>query len=155
MVNFEDTARVPLIVSAPFKPQSVGVAEQLVMLVDMYPTVVALTGAGPPLSALEGTDHSAIFDDLRAPGPDFAYTQYPRCPAGGDPSVPTGWAKNYCKSTSRNDIDWMGLSVRDRRWRFTLWLPWNGTTWSPEWAAAPEGVELYDYAGSNGSDFDA
>ena len=36
MVNFEDTARTPLIIRAPFKPKAVGVTTAaLVMLVDM------------------------------------------------------------------------------------------------------------------------
>jgi len=122
MTNTEDTARVPLIIAAPFKPASFGkVASQMVMLVDMYPTIAALSGSGAPFSPLEGTDFSAVLDNpASAKSAQYAYTQYPRCPVGGDPSKPAGWAKNYCKGNKRDKIDWMGLSIRDSRWRFTL-----------------------------------
>lgn len=66
-----------------------------------------------------------------------------------------GWEKNYCKATHNPDIQWMGMSVRDARWRATLWLPWNGTALAPRWEAKPTAVELWDYAGSDGSDFDS
>eukprot|EP00040_Diaphanoeca_grandis_P028836 m.167724 g.167724 ORF g.167724 m.167724 type:complete len:290 (+) comp31473_c0_seq5:207-1076(+) len=156
MTNFEDTARVPLIIVDPSKPAAIGAkTSALVMLVDMYPTIAALTGSGSPLSPVEGTDHSSIFNDPAAQGGLYAFSQFPRCPKGGDPTVPAGWGSNYCKSQKASQIQWMGLSVRDARWRATLWLPWNGTALSPIWDATPEGVELYDYQGSNGSDFDS
>ena len=31
-------------------------------------------------------------------------------------------------------LSWMGFSVRSRQWRYTLWLPWNGT--DADWVAA-------------------
>ena len=160
MVNFEDTARTPLIIRAPFKPKAAGTTTAaLVMLVDMYPTIAALTGSGTPSVPVDGHDHSALFDhpdDVNgSTSAPYAFTQYPRCPTGGDPSVPAGWAKNYCKSTHNPDIQYMGLSVRDARWRATLWLPWNGTALTPRWDARPTAVELWDYDGSDGSDFDS
>ena len=30
-------------------------------------------------------------------------------------------------------FDWMGLSVRDPEWRFTLWLEWDGAALAPLW----------------------
>ena len=65
------------------------------------------------------------------------------------------WEKNYCKSTRNPNIQWMGMSVRDARWRATLWLPWNGAALAPQWEAKPTAVELWDYEGSDGSDFDS
>ena len=41
----------------------------------------------------------------------------------------------------------MGLSVRDVRWRATVWMVWNATALAPEWSAYPYAVELYDYKG--------
>ena len=157
MTNYEDTARTVLIVAAPFKPNSVGITTSaLVELVDLYPTVAALAQSGAPLSKVEGADRSILFDSPQpSNGAAYAFSQYPRCPAGGDPSAPAGWAKNYCKGTKNAGIQWMGLSIRDARWRATVWLAWDGAALKPVWTGDPYAVELYDYAGSDGSDFDS
>merc|ERR1740130_243091 len=48
----------------------------------------------------------------------------------------------------------MGYSVRDTRWRFTVWLLWNGS--AADWSGAEKApMELYDHQGGAGTDFDA
>lgn len=48
----------------------------------------------------------------------------------------------------------MGFSVRDHKFRYTVWLPWNGTV--ADWNATGQKLEeLYDYGSDDGSDFDA
>jgi arylsulfatase A-like enzyme len=152
MANYEDTARTALIIAVPFKPETMGISTSaLVELVDMYPTIAALSSSGDVLSKVEGTDRSPLFETTAAAasgGSKYAFTQYPRCPVGDDPSQPAGWAKNYCKSAKNEQIQWMGLSVRDERWRATVWLTWNKTALAPDWSGAPYAVELYDYQGA-------
>ena len=50
----------------------------------------------------------------------------------------------------------MGYSVRTQAWRYTVWRPWLGAngTFGADWTA-PFAEELYDHAGSDGTDFDA
>ena len=51
----------------------------------------------------------------------------------------------------------MGYSVRDQRWRFVVWLRWNGTAadWTADVGTAGRFDELYDHGGDTGKDFDA
>ena len=52
--------------------------------------------------------------------------------------------------------EWMGFSVRDQGWRYTAWIPYNGTR--AQWPAsfAPDLVqELYDHRLDDGTDFNA
>ena len=46
-------------------------------------------------------------------------------------------------------FDWMGLSVRDPEWRFTLWLEWDGVALAPLWEREV-GAELYSHTGDGG-----
>lgn len=39
----------------------------------------------------------------------------------------------------------MGYSVRTDDWRYTVWVPWNTTTYSPMWDQPFGGEELYDH----------
>ena len=61
----------------------------------------------------------------------------------------------------RVDIKYMGYSIRTDDWRYTVWLPFNGTANRGIWNAnARDGdsalmEELYSHRGDNGTDFDA
>lgn len=92
--NFETSARVPLIISAPrfgrgFRSRTV------VELLDVYPTVAALCGLKPPAN-LEGEDLRRALEQQDPKWPRAAYTQYRR-------------GKR------------MGRSVTDGRFRYTEW----------------------------------
>lgn len=154
--NSEDTARVPLIVAAPWKAASIGQrTDALASLVDLYPTMASMASAGLPAVPVDGTDISAVFEDPSSATYPYAFSQFPRCPVGGDPTKPEGWASNYCKSSKIGEIQWMGYSVREERLRATAWLPWNGTTLRADWSGDLLGnAELYDHEGNDGSDFD-
>ena len=56
-------------------------------------------------------------------------------------------------------LGYMGYSIRTDRWRYTVWLAFNGTAnravWPSNVGGALLGEELYDHEGDDGSDFDA
>jgi uncharacterized sulfatase len=92
---FEESARVPLIVSAPGRKTAGQASARPVELVDLYPTLAELAGLTPP-THLEGFSLRPLLDDPQAPWSHPAYTQVQR---GADP----------------------GHSVRTERWRYTEW----------------------------------
>eukprot|EP01063_Lacrimia_lanifica_P012646 TRINITY_DN19305_c0_g1_i1.p3 TRINITY_DN19305_c0_g1~~TRINITY_DN19305_c0_g1_i1.p3 ORF type:complete len:195 (+),score=51.48 TRINITY_DN19305_c0_g1_i1:141-725(+) len=162
----EHSARVPLIIRAPWLPQAAGtVAGDLVELVDVFPTVASLAGTPAPryangtLLPLDGADVSAVLVGGvgAAPGytpKDYVFSQFPRCDGGNTSAA----AFNYCKNSDKEDIDFMGYSVRDAHFRYTLWLEWDGAKLAGKWETAADGgagEELYDHTGDDGSSFDA
>lgn len=44
-----------------------------------------------------------------------------------------------------NERTYMGYSVRTDEWRYTVWVQWNSTTYSPMWDQPFGGEELYDH----------
>lgn len=156
--NMEHSVRVPLIIRAPWlgADSMDRVVPDLVELVSLYPTMATLAGTKPPqykngsVLPLDGEDFSSV---LLQPGflnTTYAYSQFPRCDGGNTSKA----AFNYCKSNFASDIDFMGYSIRDAKFRYTRWLPWNGKTLQGRWDMNPVGEELYDHDGDNGSSFD-
>ena len=92
---FEESARVPLIISVPGQKTAAQACLRPVELVDLYPTLAELAGLTPP-PHLEGFSLRPLLDNPQAPWDHPAYTQVQR---GGDP----------------------GHSVRTDRWRYTEW----------------------------------
>ena len=64
---------------------------------------------------------------------------------------------NPAKPAKPAKVSWMGFSVRDQAWRYTAWLPYNGTRadWDAPRGAAGLVEELYNHSGLDGTDFDA
>ena len=52
-----------------------------------------------------------------------------------------------------NAFDAMGYSIRSDRWRYTLWVRWDGATKSPKWSQVV-GEELYDHLDDDGMNTD-
>ena len=92
---FEESARVPLVISAPGRKARGQVSPRTVELLDLYPTLADLTGLTPP-SNLEGASLRPLLDNPEAKWNRPAFTQVQR---GGFP----------------------GYSVRTERWRYTEW----------------------------------
>ena len=104
--NFENDARVPLLIATPHMQQAGKTADALVELLDMYPTLVELCELPSP-GKLEGKSLVPVLKDPTQSVKPAAYTQHPR-PA-------------YYKKQPEN----MGVSVRTPRYRYTEWREFN------------------------------
>jgi len=93
---FEESLRVPMIIAAPGLPQPGVSTSALADLIDVYPTLVDLTGIARP-ATLDGVSLAPTLNDPKASVQD-ALVQY-------RPTEP-----------SRT-----GYSIRTRRYRYTLW----------------------------------
>ncbi|MEN8867036.1 MAG: sulfatase, partial [Akkermansiaceae bacterium] len=92
---FEESTRVPFILSVPWMSESHGTAsDHLTELIDLYPTVAGLAGLTPPAN-LQG---QSLLPLLR------------------DPSTKE-WTKDLAFTISRSG----GESIRTPDWRFTHW----------------------------------
>jgi len=100
--NFEAATRSPLVVAAPGCKAAGDTCSALVEFVDIYPTLVDLCGL-PAKPGLAGTSLRPLLDDPVAAVKPVAISQYPRG-TGRGAGVPL-----------------MGYSVRDPRWRLTVW----------------------------------
>jgi uncharacterized sulfatase len=101
MCLFEESARVPLIIAAPGSKANGKHCDRLAELVDVYPTLVDLTGNKIP-DVLEGKSLKKFLDDPTSPGKKAACTQVMRNGVKNEESV-------------------MGRSIRTERWRYTEW----------------------------------
>ena len=97
--NFECDTRVPLLIRVPGKASG-QVNQQLVELIDQYPTLCELTGIDTPRHC-QGRSFAKLFDDTKAVHRKSAYSSYP----------------------ARKEI---GHSIRFDNYRYTEWRPKNG-----------------------------
>ena len=112
---FEESARVPMIIYAPAMKAKGRSSDRLVELVDLYPTLVSLCGL-PPREGLDGIDLSRLLDDPSQPSKPAAFTLVARA--------------NDSTVNQSQVMDYLGRSVRTKRWRYT------------EWDGGKRGVEL-------------
>jgi len=115
---FEESARVPLIVYEPGMEAAGQATEQLVELIDLYPTLVALAGL-PERENLDGINFGPVLDDPAKLTKSAAYSMVAR----SDRAV----------ADHARHMSYLGRSVRTDRWRYT------------EWDSGRRGVELYDH----------
>lgn len=94
---FEESARVPLMISAPGARGNGRSSGRVVELIDLYPTLATLCGVTPP-AYLRGKDLTPLLNDPSHAWEGAAYTQV--LGAGGK---------------------YMARSVRTERWRYTEW----------------------------------
>ena len=100
-LQFEESTRVPLIVRVPGMGERGVASEGLVELVDLYPTLVALTGIPAPAHALEGDSFAPLLD-----APDRA------------------WKSAAFSESVRGRFH--GRTLRDARYRYTEWMAQDG-----------------------------
>lgn len=120
--NFELDARVPLIITPPSALHPGAVCDALVEMIDIFPTVTAMTERPAP-PELDGVSLVPLLDDPKARVKKAAFTQHPRPP--------------YADRTPTKQPDSMGYSVRTESWRYTEWRNWR--------TGALEAAELYDH----------
>ena len=126
---FEESARVPLIVSAPGMAASAGkVSPRMVELVDLYPTIADLTGLRS--SAPDNLAGASLRPLLEAPGRD-------------------DWVKDaaytWTLAPRSQGVDYaVGESIRTERWRYIRWSPgpFHGAGVVSD---GTRGEELYDH----------
>lgn len=107
--NFEVDARVPLIFSYPGQKNQGQKSNSLVEFVDVYPTLADLCGLPKPDT--DGVSLRAVLNDPAVTVKPVAISQYPKS---------AGVAKKEgAKGTAKRNV--MGYSIRDERWRLTLW----------------------------------
>lgn len=124
MSLFEQSARVPLIISAPGMKRGEA-SPTIAELIDVYPTLADLCGLEAPEN-LPGRSLKPQLSDPAAKGKGFALTQVRR--GGG------GQAKGKGKKGKQATPAIVGYSLRTDRWRYTQW--------GDDGAA---GEELYDH----------
>ena len=105
--NFELSTRVPLIISVP--GQTPNMTEELVELVDIYPTLVEACGLPVP-TGLEGISLLPLMKDPKLPWKRAVFSQYPRARSG---------------SRHRSHGDVMGYAIRTHRYRYVQWQEWK------------------------------
>ena len=115
--NFEQATHVPMLVIDPSSPAAQKVSSPVEYL-SIYPTLCDLAGLKQP-SDLDGESLAAVVKDKKNAihMKPYAVSQYPR----------TGK---------------MGYSLRDGRFRYTVWVAWDGNTSDADKVYAEE---LYDY----------
>lgn len=168
--NYEVGLKVPLLIKLPNQRRGV-VKSNIVELVDVFPTVVDLLGL-ERMGACNGMSYTMCTEgkslapllsptDSRAMSPwtarsinndsvvsyqrmynpfsrmEMAFSQYPR--PGLYPTM-----KPNSDRPKLGQIQIMGYSVRLYRFRYTMWVPFNGLTFIVDWSVV-HAEELYDH----------
>ncbi len=100
--NFELATRAPLLISVPGQKTAGQKCDAPVEFVDVYPTLADVCGLPIP-AGLDGVSLKPWLENPAAPATKVAISQYPR---GG---------------TETGNRPLMGYSIRDARWRLTVW----------------------------------
>jgi arylsulfatase A-like enzyme len=130
MANFELQTRIPMLVRAPWLgAKAIGSTRAMVELIDMFPTVVELSGLGVQVDvsingplALEGYSIAPLLEDpnLHVHSPDAwkraAFSQYPRCMNSTQATQPPFLAtRDPCVGHTANQVTHMGYSNAHER----------------------------------------
>jgi arylsulfatase A-like enzyme len=105
--NFEKATRAPLLISVPKQKSAGQKSDAPVEFVDVYPTLADLCGLAIP-AGLDGSSLKPFIENPSAPAAKVAISQYPRSAGKAGGAV-------------------MGYSIRDERWRLTLWRERTGS----------------------------
>jgi len=123
--NFEQATRSPLLISYPGIPRPGSTNKNVVELVDIYPTLCDLAGLPMPKQpaelALQGASMAGILKDPNAPWSNLAFSQF----------------------SARKGV--MGHSMRNERYRLTVWYDRPIYNQPESQTDKQILVELYDY----------
>ena len=101
--NFENATRAPLIIKVPHSESSGSHSQALVEYVDLYPTLLELTGHEIP-NYLEGTSLVPLLKEPNRSWKSAAFSQFPR----------------------GNSVE--GYAIRTDRYRYVAWYRKNPVT---------------------------
>lgn len=154
----ELATRVPLIIRVPWKESASNrTTNSLVELVDMYKTLVDLTGVGEAEASVQGRSLGPEFDTPGAlAGDDVpAFSQIGRCGCKVYPEHDnqTECNSNACAGVPLNQFEYMGYSMRTEQYRYTAWFRWDQDKLLPKLDALGA-EELYDLTADTGDNFD-
>ncbi|RZC42461.1 iduronate 2-sulfatase [Asbolus verrucosus] len=152
--NFDVATRVPLIIHVPGLTHTEIIVDQLIELVDLFPSLVDLTQISPGLTTCARDGHnSKLCTEGRSLVPlmvkvknghkqvsaakKAVFSQYPR--PGPFPTQSPDSDRPELK-----DINIMGYSIRTERYRYTEWIKFNHTSFMPDWTTV-YGKEFYDH----------
>ncbi len=116
--NYEQSTRSPLIFSAG--KNRIGTSNTPTEFVDVYPTLLELTGVKSPKN-LDGVSLVPLIEKKVSKVKDFAVSQFPR------------------------EDDKMGYTFRNERYRYTVWMKDNFRSDKAFDASLVDSEELYDY----------
>ena len=129
--NFEQSTHAPLIISAPgISPSR---TKSVSEFIDIFPTLCQLSGAKIP-DSLDGKSLVPIMKKPSTEVHEFAVSQYPRS------SIKVETERLGYANTS-----FMGYSIRNKRYRYTLWLGNDYRSTKHFKDELVVGAELYDY----------
>ena len=129
--NFEQATHSPLIISAPgFKS---GNTNSMTEHIDIFPTVCDLAGVKVP-EVLDGKSLKSIMKSPKNTVKEFAVSQYPR-------TATTSETDRLGYATAK----YMGYSIRNERYRYTVWMGENFRSNMTFKKDLVIGTELYDY----------
>jgi iduronate 2-sulfatase len=129
--NFEEATHAPLLISAPnINP---GRTKSLTEFVDIFPTLCELAGMQKP-DSLDGVSLVPLMKNTSLSVKEYAISQYPRS-VGAAEKERLGYA----------NAGIMGYSMRNSRYRYTIWMKDKFRSTQPYNDAFVLGEELYDY----------
>jgi iduronate 2-sulfatase len=129
--NFEQATRTPMLIASPGIAPSVTNAQT--EFVDIFPTLCDLAGVTIP-ETLDGKSLKPLMTKKVKSVKEYSISQYPRS-GNNSETERQGYASSKV----------MGYSLRDKRYRYTIWMNNNFRStqaFNPEFIV---GTELYDY----------
>lgn len=129
--NFEQAARSPLIIAAPGIKSSVSKSPS--EFIDIFPTLCDLTNMKIP-EQLHGTSQVAVMKNPKQKVKEFSVSQYPRF-----------ISKTEASKLGFSSSKVMGYSIRNERYRYTIWLGNDYRSNQPFDEKLVIDSELYDY----------
>jgi arylsulfatase A-like enzyme len=129
--NFEQATRTPLIIAAPGIKATTSNAPS--EFVDVFPTLCDLAGVKIP-ETLDGKSLKPLMDNSAQSVKDFSISQYPRSGTKSETE-----RQGYASSKV------MGYSLRDKRYRYTMWITNDFRSTQAFNTDLIVGTELYDY----------
>ncbi|XP_025830062.1 iduronate 2-sulfatase isoform X2 [Agrilus planipennis] len=149
--NFEVAAKVPLIIRVPKLNEGHIISHELVELVDLFPTLVHLSGLSSGMQTCpkdktvklctEGKSLVPLMVSLAHgqayEGKKAIFYQYPR------PGTFPTQHPNSDKPTL-HEIKIMGYSIKTKQFRYTMWTYFDNEKFTPNWKKV-YATELYDH----------